>query len=180
MPPRFPIEPMLSLEPVATYYLRRAQAYAFVRTVLEEAFEAGDLQGMHRLTADGPVEPDLDAELSFMERLFLGACVTVMRELGIDPGATDRETVAAATYAHWARSCGEDRDLAQDARTMVPLFFDIERRKTRVWLFLGWSEQPLDISFMRRPRVAIVDAKGRSVSLERVRLPFVPSRKELV
>jgi hypothetical protein len=81
-------------------------------------------------------EQVLRAELSFMERLFLGACVTVMRELGIDPGATDWETVAAATCAHWARSCGEDRDLAQDARTMLPLFFDIERRKTRVWLFL--------------------------------------------
>jgi hypothetical protein len=33
---------------------------------------------------------------------------------------------------------------------------------------------------MRRARVAIVDAKGRSVSPERVRLQLVPSRKVLV
>jgi hypothetical protein len=174
-----PIEPLLSLEPVATYYLRRAQAYAFVRTVLEAAFEAGGLRGMQRLTADGPVEPDLDAELSFMERLFLGAYVTAMRELGIDPGATDRETAAAATYAQWAQCCGEDRDLAQDARAMVPLFFDIERRKTRVWLFLGWSEKTLDVAFFHRPRLAVFDDKGRPVSLPRKTLRFVPCSKPL-
>ena len=176
----FSISPWLSLEPTATYYLRRSQSYGFVRAILEEAFGESALARMHRLTADGPVEADLDTELSFMEQLFLGAYVTAMRELGLDPGTTDKPTIAATTYADWAPSCGEDPDLGQDARAMVPIFYDIERRKTKVWLFLGWSTQDLDVSFSRPPRVAVADEKGQPLPPERMRVEFESAYKLLI
>jgi hypothetical protein len=178
--PFISISPWLSLEPTATYYLRRSRTYGFVRTILEEAFGESGLRGMHRLTTDGPVEVDMDTELSSMEQLFLGAYITVMRELGIDPGTNDKQTVAAATYADWAKGCGEDPDLGQDARAMVPIFYDIERCKTKVWLFLGWSTQHLDIAFSRPPRVTIVDETGTSLPPESMDIKFEPVFKFLI
>jgi hypothetical protein len=103
-----------------------------------------------------------------------------MRELGIDPGTTGKEAVAATTYADWAPTCGEDPDLGQDARAMVPVFYDIERRKTKVWLFLGWSIQFLDVTFSRPPRVAMVDEKGQSVPPELMRVECESAYKFLI
>jgi len=178
--PLITISPWLSLEPTATYYLRRSQSYGFVRTILEETFGDSGLRRMHRLTADGPVEADLDTELYFMEQLFLGAYVTVMRELGIDSGSTDKEAVAATTYADWAPTCGEDPDLGQDARAMVPVFYDIERGKTKVWLFLGWSTQHLDVTFSRPPRLSMVDERGQSVPPELMHVECESAYKFLI
>jgi hypothetical protein len=33
---------------------------------------------------------------------------------------------------------GSDRDVSRDARMMVPIFHDEQRKKTKVWAFLGW------------------------------------------
>jgi len=57
----------------------------------------------------------------------------------------------------------DDPDLAADARMMVPLFFDVERRKTKVWVFLGWASGPLAVSFARVPEATVLDHSGRRV-----------------
>jgi hypothetical protein len=68
-----------------TFYLRRAQAYRFVRGVLEQTFGVEALRQMHRQTAEGPVAPDLAAELAQMQALFFGAYATTCRQLGMTP-----------------------------------------------------------------------------------------------
>ena len=73
----------LSGEPLPTYYLRRAESYAFVRTVLEETFGREAIKQMHRLNPDDPVDKTLDEELRRMESLFRGAYTTVGRQLGM-------------------------------------------------------------------------------------------------
>jgi len=57
------IFPELSVEPLATYYFRRAASYSFIRKILEATFGAPALENMHRLTATGPVPSTLAEEL---------------------------------------------------------------------------------------------------------------------
>jgi hypothetical protein len=66
------VRPDLSIEPLPTVYARRAAAYRFVRSVLEEAFGADALEGMHRLTPDGASTAGLAEELAWVEELFAG------------------------------------------------------------------------------------------------------------
>jgi hypothetical protein len=158
------IAPALSAEPLVTFYLRRALGYRYVRSVLEEAFGPGELERLHRLTEVGPVPRCLAEELSEIETLFLGAHVSVSRELGLGPdtaAGSDSSTGKAAEYfAAWASKLELDPDVGQDLRVMVPVFYDVERRRTKVWVFLGWSHRPITVSFARPPEAAVRDRKG--------------------
>lgn len=171
MPPEIVITPKLSAEPVATYYQRRAESYAFVRGVLEKTFGAGALSGMHRLSAGGPMAPTLADELRQMEGLFRGAYQTVSRELGMDANAT----TDAKTFQDWAAGAGTDPDLGQDSRMMVPIFYDLARRKIKVWAFLGWTSRPLKVSFYRKPSVEVLDASTRQLVTKSPEIMFESS-----
>ena len=67
---RIDISPELTLEPLATYYLRRARSYNFIHSVLKDMLGENNLAKIHRLTASGPVKKDLSLELKEMEALF--------------------------------------------------------------------------------------------------------------
>ena len=73
------------MEPLPTYYLRRARSYRFVREVLQQAFGPEALPKLHRLTATGPVNVSLDSELTLMEALFQGAYLRSCEEIGMKP-----------------------------------------------------------------------------------------------
>ena len=164
------IVPELSAEPLATHYFRRAWSYSFIRKVLENTFGAPALEKMQRLTARGPVPSTLAEELLMMENLFYGAHVTVCRQLGINPttsaylGAGKGEARAAATFAAWQKRLAGDLDVGQDARMMVPLFYDVNRRKTKVSVFMGWATRPVEVSFAARPTATVFDPKGKRVT----------------
>lgn len=159
------IAPALSAEPLPTFYLRRALSYRFVREVLEDCLGPGQIQGLHRLTQAGPVQASLGDELAEIEALFFGAHVAVSRELGLRPdpacGGASAARSAAVRFAAWTRRLASDPDLGQDVRAMVPVFYDIQRGKTKVWLFLGWSRRPATVSFAQPPRVTVLDSRGR-------------------
>jgi hypothetical protein len=159
------IAPALSAEPLVTFYLRRALGYRFIRSVLEETFGSRALVKLHRLTQAGPVPTCLADELTEIEALFLGAHVKVSRELGLAPdnatGSDASASEAAERFAAWARELESDPDLSQDLRTMVPVFYDVERRKPKVWAFLGWARRPITVSFARPPQATIWDVQGR-------------------
>ena len=162
------IDPELSAEPLATHYLRRAVGYRFIRGVLEEAFGTQALLSLHRLTENGPVATSLAEELSAIETLFFGAHVKVSRELGLVPDTTMSSSMtasyAADRFASWARDLSSDPDLNMDLRAMVPVFYDVQRRKTKVWAFLGWADRPITISFAQPPKATV---RGLNVTLLR-------------
>jgi len=164
------IAPKLTGEPLATFYARRSWSYHFVRWVLERSFGTEALHKMHRLTPDGPVQESLHDELAAMESLFRGAHVTVCRELGLPPSLeytqhrVEQLGQDAAAFENFSTKVATDPDLGRDARMMVPVFYDIERRKTKVWAFLGWSSRPVEIEFARRPAVTVFDANQKPVS----------------
>lgn len=151
------VGPGLTVEPVPTVYARRAAAYRFVREVLDEAFGPA-WQELHRLTADGPVAEPLGSELAAVELLFAGAAATSFRELGI-PAATDE--FAEATFAAWRTDLAADPDLGRDVRCVVPVFYDLGRRQTKVWAVLGWRTVRVGVSYLDPPTVLGVDPVGR-------------------
>jgi hypothetical protein len=166
------IAPELCAEPLASFYVRRAAAYRFVRQVLADTFGADALSEMHRLTAEGPVERNLALELDEMEALYHGAHVAVSWQLGMTPDEQDaglekgngpqRDDAAnAAQFLDWAANPDHDLDLSRDARMMVPIFYDRIRKKTKVWVFLGWASQGGFVSFATPPVAEILDEAGQ-------------------
>lgn len=162
------IYPALSAEPLATHYLRRAVGYRYIHSLLEETFGAQELQSLHRITEDGPVVTSLANELSDIESLFFGAHVTVSRELGLAAntalGSDSSASDAANRFASWVRNLNSDQDLSKDLRAMVPVFYDVERRKTKVWAFLGWADRPITISFAQPPKATVRDLNGLPIN----------------
>lgn len=159
------IAPALSVEPLVTFYLRRALGYRFVRGVLEDAFGPGQLERLHRLTQTGQAPTCLAEELAGIERLFLGAHVMASKELGLPPdpavGSGASASEAGDSFVAWVRGLESDPDLYLDVRAMVPVFYDVERHKSKVWAFLGWSSRPITVSFARPPQATILDLRGR-------------------
>jgi hypothetical protein len=147
------VRPELSVEPLLTYYERRADCYDFVRRLLESHEESlGSLRTMHRVTAAGPVSRSLDEELSEMTALFRGAAAVVGQELGM--------AVVAGPEATQFRKWAIAPDAAKDVRMMVPVFFDIARGRTKVWAILGWATRDLHVSFATTPEAHVL--RGRA------------------
>jgi hypothetical protein len=80
---RLRVRPGLTVEPMLTYYQRRADGYDFVRGVLESSFGLDGVRSMRRLTAAGPAEASLDQELLEAASLFRGAAAVSAEELGL-------------------------------------------------------------------------------------------------
>jgi hypothetical protein len=139
------VVPKLSVEPILTYYLRRAEGYDFVRRVLDFV---GPLTTLRRLTPAGPVTRSLDEELAEMTALFRGAAAVAGEELGLKTATGP----AVGQFRAWAKT----PDIAPDVRMMVPVFFDIVRRKTKVWTILGWATRLLNVSFATPPTAHLV------------------------
>lgn len=153
------IAPDLTLEPSATYYFRRARSYQFVHGVLERSFGPEGLEKMRRLTPDGPVNLPLAEEIHLMQALFHGAYLQACREIGMTPGSQPGLGSGKDANAHrailkaWLASIRKDPDLGKDVRRMVPIFYDLGRRKTKVWMVLGIATKPLAVSYLTRPLV---------------------------
>ena len=162
------VSPALSTEPLATHYLRRSHAYAFVRHVLENAFGRVALSSMHRRTAVGPASKNLAEELAEMEALFYDAHVAVTSALGMQAleksGSGSGPAVSETRFAEFRQQLATDPDLGQDVRTMVPVFYDIGRKQTKVWVVLGWATRPVAVTFEHAPRVAVILKAGKPVS----------------
>jgi hypothetical protein len=166
--PRVVVQPDLSVEPLYSYYLRRAIAYRFVQQVLEESFGEKALSRMHRVTPEGPVKPNLDEELREVSGLFHGASAVVAEQLGLagDPqelGSGQGGAADAAAFQRWAQA-GRDVDLDRDARMMVPVFYDFQRSQIKVWSFLGWTSRAVSVSFARAPEARVYDRRGSDVT----------------
>ncbi|MFC1839572.1 hypothetical protein ACFL1N_08330 [Thermodesulfobacteriota bacterium] len=133
--PEITIEPELSIEPIATYYLRRAESYGFVRKLLETTFGHDVLKKTHRLTISGRVSQPLLEEILNMESLFHGAYQIVAEEIGMNIDSqikerSEQEKKADKDFTReWFSNLKDDTDVSTDNRMMVPVFYDIARKK---------------------------------------------------
>jgi hypothetical protein len=145
------IDPGLSVEPLPSLYARRAACYRFVQWVLEEAFGADAVAQMHRLHPGGQVRLSLAEELDWMRKLFEGAAATACRELGHEPALGRPES--ADVFAAWRKRLAGDADVSRDSRMMVPVFYDEQREKIKVWALLGWKTVSVSVSYRAQPVV---------------------------
>ena len=156
-----------------------------VHQVLEKTFGRAALAKMHRLTATGPVTTNLDSELNEMEALFCGAYLTVCGEIGLEPvslaqlGLAGEPAADRTQFNKWLGRMNDDPDVAQDCRMMVPVFYDPQRQKIKVWAFLGWAKRIMDVDFDREPAASIFDSSGAPVRLNPPELQFVGTHREL-
>jgi hypothetical protein len=176
-PPIF-VQPELTVEPLATHYLRRAQAYTYVRQVLEQAFGEAALAHMRRMTAAGPTETPLVDELERMRSLFVGAHVLACRQLGMPPDASARAKAFADVerFEVWRKALSSDPDVSGDTRMMVPVFFDQPRGRTKVWVMLGWAFRSMKVQFDTPPAFTVRKAAGGRVIRSHPPVRFVPTR----
>jgi hypothetical protein len=177
---RFSISPGLTLEPLPTYYMRRARSYRFVRGALEQAFGVEGLEQMQRLTADGPVKLSMGQELRLMQAIFHGAYLQACGEIGMtaeaepELGNTDGANGERTVLATWLASVCDDPDLGKDIRMMVPIFYDLGRKKTKVWVVLGIATKSLDVSYVSRPTIKeIKGPDGKIIVPGSVKVNFI-------
>jgi hypothetical protein len=181
-PPVIVIRPDLKLEPLPTYYERRAQGYRHVREAIEAVLGASALREMRRIVPEGSSPRSLEEELSEMQGLFRGARVVASREIGLSPStAPAGADVDAERLSSWSKALPSDPDLGRDLRMMVPVFYDQDRRKTKVWLFLGWVSRPTTVDFAVAPTAEIFDATGRKLGpSDGPQLSFLEEAHDLV
>jgi hypothetical protein len=142
-----------------THYWRRAQAYAYLAQHLQQSFGTEGLEACFGQREFGPSTLALWDELASVERLFRGAALCSCADLGLAPSQIDEalvvDPVALEVFTNWSQTRRSDPDLDADVRMMVPVYYDVERTQTKVWVLLGWSRKSLDVSFDQRPKVAI-------------------------
>jgi hypothetical protein len=129
------------------------------------------------------VQPDLATELAQMQALFVDASELVGLELGMagkepEKGATESNADIGITFRKWAGQTATDADLGRDARMMVPIFFDGGRQQTKVWVFLGWTQRSVKLSFAHTPQTALTKA-GKPVGKDAPEIRFVPVTRRL-
>jgi len=180
------ISPRLSVEPLITYYLRRALAYNFIRKVLLDFFGKEELKKIHRLTAGGEIEDNLFDELIYMESLFYGAAELSASEIGHTPELPEEyrpdidKNRAMERVKKWEKNLSEDRDLSGDNRMMVPVFYDPEKDRTKVWVFMGYEKKTIEMNFSRPPEVEVFDKTGHKLEKEEVEIVYKSNRRELI
>lgn len=62
---------------------------------------------------------------------------------------------------------------------MVPVFYDLKRAKTKVWVMLGWGRRNLIANFAAPPSYAVYDAQGQAAAAS-VRVKFAAETQPLV
>ncbi len=156
-PPAFHVRPKLRVEPLPTHYRRRAAAYRFVRDVLRKSFGPDALRTLRRGAKGRVIALDLETELKLMIRLFEGAADEALMQISAPLDVPEAISEPRRfLFRVWAAQVARDPDVGVDARMMVPVFWDEPRQKTKVWVFLGWQERPLTISYAKKPDVVSV------------------------
>lgn len=143
------VAPKITVEPVPEFYARMASAYRFLRDGLVNVIGEPALRSV---LVEGTSAYDA---LVDMELLFRGAEVTSREELGRPLAPSFENDAARSRFSAWQRTCSADQDLADDLRVAVPVYFDEERRTTRICVTLGVTTKSLEFSFEERPDVRV-------------------------
>jgi hypothetical protein len=173
-PPSVTIKPRLRVEPNPTYYVRMARSYDFLLNVLLATVGEEGLSSLHGVKEGGERTRNLRDELHGMRTFFYGMHLLSAEDIGMAPLLRLDETVdradCEARTAEWLASYSKDDDLKVDTRVSVPLYFDVSRRRTRLWATLGVRLARLDVAYARPPRIRPAENGGEWKDVERYHL----------
>lgn len=156
--PELTVSPRLRVEPFPHYYQRVAETYDWLGTAL------GGLWGTRGLEHDvrdrhGRLTCVADA-IGEMSTLFAGASLLAAEDLG---QAHDDDRLARLCRSRARGFCAAwqaDPDIATDVRMMVPLYFDLSRKRTRVSVVCGFGSSAVEARFASRPDVRVRNRLG--------------------
>jgi hypothetical protein len=127
------LTPGLTLEPLPTYYSLTADAFRFLRTVVEERRGQRALD-LAQWRESGPVEATIGSGIDEVVELY--DCAAKLSLLEIQGHATGDgvDAMRARLLRLFA-----DPDVTRDARGMVPLGLTEDNTQVRVVVFAGWD-----------------------------------------
>ena len=157
------IHPRLRLEPIPDYYQRMANNYMWM---LEQLRDLWGESFLHQSLSNSQ-EPSMsvgDALLE-MHTLFLGAYYLCLEDLGLSlPEPLDTEIQFAMMIARkFISTWRQDPDISTDSRMMVPLYYDHERKMTRISVVCGYLNRNVDVEFAHKPNIHVTNFQGQEV-----------------
>jgi hypothetical protein len=157
LPPQARVMPRLRVEPSPSYYLRTARSYDFLLSFLLADLGEDGLKSLRGLKEGGERSKTLLEELRGMRAFFYGLHLLSAEDIGMAPALRADEPVdraaCEAKATEWLASYQDDADLKVDTRVSVPIYFDVPRRRTRLWATIGVRLAKLDVSYARPPQV---------------------------
>lgn len=151
------IEPRLRVEPCATYYLRTARAYGFLGEFLRAVAGEEKLDSLFGIHRDGLREKPLDEELAEIRNRFYGLYLVSCDDIGMKPDFVDDEPVDQdRCYEQalvWLAELDQHRDFEVDTRVSVPILYDVNENKTRLWATIGVRLARLTARYEVTPRI---------------------------
>jgi hypothetical protein len=62
----------------------------------------------------------------------------------------------------------DDPDVSRDTRMMVPVFYDIQKQMTKVWVVLGYEQKSAKVGFKSTPQITVFDGSGKKIDASRL------------
>jgi hypothetical protein len=136
--------PLFPVEPFATFFLRSARAYRFLRAYLASVLTVDFLEQSRRLVEDGSSsEMSLDQELKQKTELLYGLYFLSADSVGLQPELMPQELqeydeqTCRATAVEWLREWRKDGDVLRDMRVILPVHRDVDEQEAVYWATLG-------------------------------------------
>jgi hypothetical protein len=177
LPPRAQIKPRLRVEPGPSFYLRTARSYDFLLNFLTATVGEEGLKSLHGWKDGGERSKTLLEELRWTREFFYGLHFVSAEDIGMAHGLRTDEPVdraaCEATAAQWLANYRDDLDLRIDTRVSVPIYFDVFRRRTQLWMTLGVRLAKLHVSYAKPPRIRPLNSKDNWQDVEHDQLESV-------
>ncbi len=168
----FILRPTLSVEPNATYLLRTARAFRFLRNALCTVLPEEELRQVSMKNAAGKDESLLEA-LENINQLFYGLYLQVCADIGMQSTLEDGEIATESIEStrqiakQWLNEILDDPVFEQDTRYATPVLAAPNQKKARYWATLGVKIITLSVSFIDPPAVRLQDTKTNKILFEK-------------
>ncbi len=164
------VYPNFSVEPLPTFYLRTARAYAFLLSHLNSTLGSGFLNSTARMFEDlAGSEIHLADELRRMVLINYGLFIISARSVGLNPaGLVSEDEVqeysiaeSVLTARDWISEWSENSDVLQDPREIVKVALDASSAQTINRAVLGVRLLRLGAEFVEGYEPEIIDQGDR-------------------
>ncbi len=168
----FILTPTFAVEPNATYLLRAARAFRFMRNALCTVLPEKELRQVSMKNAAGKDESLFEA-LENINQLFYGLYLQVCADIGMQPGLEQGEVETDAMEStrqvakQWLNEILDDPVFEQDTRYATPVLAAPNQNKARYWTTLGVKMITLTVSFIDQPAVRLQDTKTNEILFEK-------------
>jgi len=182
-PESFEIQPQLTIEPLVTYFLRRAESYKFIFNNITRIFGEPKLRKTFRQLKSGTSKTNLFDELNEMEAVFNGIAHIAASEIGLNlPEQSmqmrkNQNEKKIEFTKKWLNNFFNDSTFTADNRMMVPLYKNEITQKTKVLAFLGFTARTIKIRYANTPSYQAFDKNG---AVQKVSVKFMGEEKTII